>query len=400
MYDLPLILFALIAAVWLIAGARQTILLRALEALPRYDGVGGDPAPKPSVAVVIAARDEAGHIEAAVRSHLAQVGVDLRVLVADDRSTDETPTIVARLAAEDARVEHVRIAELPPGWLGKCHALHTAATRADTDWIIFADADTELTRPDALVRAVRFALDTNADHVCLFPRMPARTRWSRALATAFFLAALDRIAGLNRDRPGAYFGVGAFNMVRAKTYHTLGGHSRLRLEILDDVHVGGMVRSTGGTSRARAAFDAVTTTWGGSVPELISVLEKNMFAATGYRVSMVALATLAFLMFWIPAALGPILALGLGSWAPIMPTAAMLISSAPAAALARRLGFARADGLLTPLVLPVVIYAGLRSTFITIGRGGVRWRETFYPLAELRNDRRARTGNDQRSPVA
>ncbi len=394
MNDLPLIIFALIAAIWLIAAARQSLLLRALETLPELADIKNETIPAPGVAVVIAARDEAGHIEAAVRSHLAQVGVDLRVLVADDRSTDDTPTIVARLAAADARVEHVRIDELPAGWLGKCHALHTAAGRAGADWIVFADADTELSRPDTLARAAAFARESNADHLCLFPRMPARTRWARALATAFFLAALDRIAGLNSDRPGAYFGVGAFNMVRATKYHAVGGHSTLRLEVLDDVHIGGLIRRAGGVSRARAAFDAVTTTWGGTVPELISVLEKNMFAATGYRLWLVALATLAFAALWIPAALGPIVALALGSWTPILPTVATVIASAPAATLAHRLGFSRFEGALAPAVLPAIIYAGLRSTFLTLRRGGVRWRETFYPLADLRNDRRARTGRD------
>ena len=37
-----------------------------------------------------------------------------------------------------------------------------------------------------------------------------------------------------------------------------------------------------------------------------------------------------------------------------------------------------------PFMLPVFFYAMLRSTFLTLRQGGVRWRDTFYPLAQLR----------------
>jgi hypothetical protein len=35
-------------------------------------------------------------------------------------------------------------------------------------------------------------------------------------------------------------------------------------------------------------------------------------------------------------------------------------------------------------MMPVLLYAALNSTFVTLKQGGVRWRDTFYPLSELR----------------
>ena len=43
-----------------------------------------------------------------------------------------------------------------------------------------------------------------------------------------------------------------------------------------------------------------------------------------------------------------------------------------------------------PLMLPAsfgILFAFLRSMIITLRQGGVRWRDTFYPLEELRRRR-------------
>jgi len=39
---------------------------------------------------------------------------------------------------------------------------------------------------------------------------------------------------------------------------------------------------------------------------------------------------------------------------------------------------------LHPISTALFVYTMLRSTFLTLGRGGVVWRGTFYPLEELR----------------
>ena len=106
--------------------------------------------------VVIAARDEAARIEATVRHLLAQTGVEMEVIVVDDRSTDGTGEILRRLAAEDGRVRMERVDVLPDGWLGKCHACHRGANAATGEWILFTDADSWL-RPDLIARALLVA---------------------------------------------------------------------------------------------------------------------------------------------------------------------------------------------------------------------------------------------------
>ena len=59
----------------------------------------------------------------------------------------------------------------------------------------------------------------------------------------------------------------------------------------------------------------------------------------------------------------------------------------PAGVVARRLGWSPLNAIATPFFLPLMFYAILRSTVLTLRQGGIQWRDTFYPLAALRAGR-------------
>jgi glycosyltransferase involved in cell wall biosynthesis len=62
----------------------------------------------PRLTVGMPIRNGAASLEAAVRSVLGQTFRDLEVVISDNASTDATPEICARLAAEDARIRYIR----------------------------------------------------------------------------------------------------------------------------------------------------------------------------------------------------------------------------------------------------------------------------------------------------
>ena len=242
----------------------------------------GVPAGTVRCSVIVAARDEEARLEATVRHLLAQRHVALEVIVVDDRSTDATGNILA--TPEDMRVRPMRVGHLPENWLGKCHACHVGASVATGDWLLFTDADCWL-KPDVIARALRVAARDAADHITLTPGVAAETLGARAYHLAFLGSLANWISGVNRDRSGAYLGIGAFNLVRTPAYRASGGYEALRLTVVDDIKLGLLLQRAGSRTRAFLGGPDVECHWGTTVPHMIKIMEKNYFAAVDFRLA-------------------------------------------------------------------------------------------------------------------
>jgi cellulose synthase/poly-beta-1,6-N-acetylglucosamine synthase-like glycosyltransferase len=329
--------------------------------------------------VIVAARDEELRIEDTVRHLLAQRDVRLEVIVVNDRSTDRTGEILTQLSEHDDRVRTERVHELPAGWLGKCYACHLGAETAKGDWILFTDADCWL-KPDVIARALRVAEREGADHVTLTPGTDAKSLGAQAWHLAFLITLANWFSGVNRDRPKAYLGMGAFNLVRASAYGECGGYEALRLTVLDDVRLGLLLSRAGKRTRGFVGGSDTECHWGTTVRGMIQIMEKNYFAALDFRLAAALAAGLGGMLFWCASIVGPLT----GTAAGVAAGLAMLTLSAPAYVFARRLGWGATSALLTPFVFPVLFYAMLNSAWVTTRQGGVFWRNTFYSLEELR----------------
>jgi len=76
-----------------------------------------------------------------IRSILAQDYQPFEVIAIDDRSTDNTLSILKLLAQADSRLHVIEGENLPVGWLGKPYAMHQALKQARGEWILATDAD-------------------------------------------------------------------------------------------------------------------------------------------------------------------------------------------------------------------------------------------------------------------
>lgn len=81
---------------------------------------------KPSISVLIPARNEERSIRASVQAALRSEDVTLEVIVLDDHSEDRTSEIVRELSS-DSRLRLEFAPDLPPGWCGKQFACLTLA---------------------------------------------------------------------------------------------------------------------------------------------------------------------------------------------------------------------------------------------------------------------------------
>ncbi len=372
------LLFGGVAGVFLAMTGATLWRLRWVRRLPVLENLPEASAPI-RCSVVIAARDEEARIEQTIRHLVAQRGVELQLIVVDDRSKDRTGEILQRLAREDARVQVKRVDVLPEGWLGKCHACHVGASAATGAWILFTDADCWL-KPDVIERALRVAERDGVDHITLASGLAVKSPGLAASHLVFLMGTAEWFSNANRDQPKGQLGFGAFNLVRADAYRRCGGYEALRLTVLDDVKLGLLLRRAGGRTRAFIGGDDVEAHWGTNAVSIIKAMEKNYFAALGYRTWLVAAGTLFMLLLSLLLVLGLISGTVAGFAAALSP----LTLIAPGLILARRLRWPWFSALLLPFMFPVFNYALLNSTFAALRHGGIRWRETFYPLDSLR----------------
>ncbi len=374
------LLLAGAGALWLVAAA---LLLLAALSLRRLPAAGSAPFPKDAfVSVVLAARDEAGRLETTLRQLAAQRGVRLEIVAVDDRSRDETGALLQRLRPVLPQLVPVRVDELPAGWIGKCHALHVGSKLASGEWLLFSDGDIWLT-PDAVARAVAQARAEGVEHLALTPHLqPPQGEGALAYQACLLpLAAAMGVMGflVNRDHPRAFVGVGAFNLITRRLYDAIGGYAALRLEVVDDMKLGALVRRSGARTRLFVGDDDVRCEWGGDVRGLVQALEKNSFAATGYRLGLVIGSTLLFVALYLCGLAGPWL--GAPGALAALGLASLALGGVAHARLHRHSVVA---GALLPLMLPFAWLVLWNSTLVTLRQGGIRWRDTFYPLAELR----------------
>ena len=409
------------AAIFLILCARQVRRLDGKLGLPPAGGAGpsrhagpapavapaGRPEPPtpglPSLSVVIAARDEAAGIEATVGALLEQRYDGLEIIVVDDRSADDTGVILDRLAARaGGRLVVIHNTRLPDGWIGKCHACHLGASRARGTWLLFMDGDVELLRDDLLARIAGLAERERLDHLAVTPD----TRPMSALQSAvmgvfghmFFLGAYAHEIDRDRRRGGA--GIGAFNMVRRSAYERVGGHTLLRMDPGDDFKLGRLLKESGARQRLLDGIGLIRCPWQRGVAGIVRGLEKNFFAGFDYSVAFTAgFALLVLFLYFGPLAAALLMPAGAGraggapEWAgpalaalrlaPILAQAATLLAAA-CVQVGRQGGNPIVQTLLYPAGALILLVALGNSAFRTLRRGGIVWRETFYPLADLR----------------
>ena len=336
----------------------------------------------PKVSVVVAARNEARKIEAALRSLLAQDYPNLEFIVVDDRSTDETGAILDRLANKDPRIYVVHIMDLPKDWLGKNHAQHFGAERATGDLILFTDADVVMER-SVISRAVTYLHREEIDHLAITPhlQMPGLLLGMFGGAFALFFGLYAKPWKARDPKSPRHIGIGAFNLVRAEAYRAIGGHRAIAMRPDDDMKLGKLLKKHGFHQDLVRSDGLITVEWYSSVRELIRGLEKNTFAGVEYNLAIVVASSLAQLVVFVWPFVALILTHGATWWlnlAIVYALAILYIDNAHCHGAKRWhcVGFP-----VTAILFQYIIW---RATLKTLMNNGIDWRGTHYSLKELK----------------
>jgi hypothetical protein len=317
------------AASWFATGAILIALVLLRRHWARLPALASDPAwPAliPSVCLCIPVRDEAVELPAALASWLAQDYPALCILAVDDGSTDGSTALLRSCeAARPDRLRVLRNDHLPPGWLGKNHALDLAAAQPEAqtaDWLLFVDADVQAA-PDLLRRAMAFALAQPTDILALLPAVDAvgpAERLILPLAASAFLVLVPPHQVPNPRHP-AFCGVGGFTLVRRTAYAAVGGHAAAPLEAIDDMMLARRVKAAGFVNRvAKGGPDLHLRMYHG-LGELVRAMRKNAAAVPAWwllPVAVPAALVVGLAPLWLPFAGNPTLAVVLWLLVPAL----------------------------------------------------------------------------------
>lgn len=334
------------------------------------------------VSIIVPACSEEEKIEAGLRSLAAQNYEQLEIIVVNDRSTDRTGEVIDRVRREFPQIRRIDIEELPPGWLGKPHALQRGAEVAIGKYLVFTDADVML-EPTTISRTLTAMNKNGLDHLALVFKNSTGGGLLNALVADIGAGLLWLIKPWRARIQGSRFsvGVGAFNMVRAEVYREIGSHEQIRMQVIDDLFLGKLIKRGGYRQECMDGRGFVDVPWYCSVNELISGLMKNVFSFFNYNLGYMLLGLLALglvvvLPYW-------------GAWYCEGLTRLFFIGTITVRVVGIGVGLISSGVekravfwlLITPFI---VLYIILRATVIALIEGGISWRGSFYPLDQLR----------------
>ncbi len=339
----------------------------------------------PLVSVLIPVRNEANRILAhCVRSVLMQDYERLEVIAVNDRSTDATESILRSVAETDERLHVVNGVEPPAGWLGKPYALQQALEVSHGEWVLTSDADMILEN-EAVRIAVERALAGNYDILTLMPYLETKSFWERVFTSSWVLVLLGAypFAVLNNTKMKFVIAFGGFSLIRRQALERIGAFAAVRPDIIEDVRLAELLKSSGARYHIEHAPNLVRTRMQNNFREIWSFLSRGMFAGVRYSLVLAGLAIFVGYTFAVaPVFVASLCALMLAAGASVewlrLLVPCLIVWATQVFALSfvcKSCDIPVAYAFTTPLGLSLFYTALLTSTVNIMQGKGVAWKE-------------------------
>jgi chlorobactene glucosyltransferase len=264
------------------------------------------PTPPPSngplISVCVPARNEERNIRVCVESIRVQDYPNLEVIVLEDRSTDATSEILRQLAMESDSLlspvkEHIPLgrpslqiihgANLPSGWAGKPHALFQTSKAARGEWLCFIDSDTFLS-PNALSACYAKAIETNADMFTIMTFQILGSFWEKVVMPIVMTALSVGFSPRKANDPKSKDAIanGQFILIKRSVYDAIGGHERVKDQIVEDKAIAEQVKWNGYRLIVSNGDSLAWTRMYTSLPEMWEGWTKNIYLGLSDRPSL------------------------------------------------------------------------------------------------------------------
>ena len=348
------------------------------------------PAGAPLISICIPARNEEHNIRKCVEAVLAQDYPNIEIIVLDDRSTDGTLTQLKEIASRDSRLIPINGSDLPGGWAGKPFALHQASAVARGEWLCYVDADTFL-KPNALSSCYAKAIETKADLFTTMNRQILGSFWEKVVMPLVMTALSVGFSPRKVNDPSRRDAVanGQFIFIKRAIYDAIGGHERVKDQIVEDKAIAEQVKWNGYRLVVADGMQVLSTRMYTSLSTMWEGWTKNIYLGLRDHPAMMLLgafgATLAliaalFLPIW--PVLGILWYLKNGDWLAIAVILQALsiwgVLLYARARVASKMNISAWYALTTPLGAGVFAAMMLTSAWKVLSGQGVTWRGRKY----------------------
>ena len=262
--------------------------------------------PTLELSVIVPARNEQESLPECLESLIGQsetgfeLGKEWELIVIDDRSTDGTKEILAKLGG----IPGVRVMEAPEldlsaqtGFTGKTNACWTGAQAARGELLLFTDADT-IHRPGDLSRARHELEKYDVGMLSYSPQQLTSGFAQRILMPLVFaelaIAYPPQRVNIPEDRTAA--ANGQFLMVRQEDYFAVGGHRAVGRSVLEDVALASLFKRSRRKLRFRYAPDALATRMYRTTAAMLEGWTKNLALLFTTPIPMALIAMLVFVL--------------------------------------------------------------------------------------------------------
>ena len=338
---------------------------------------------KPKVSVIIPIRNEEERLSDCLDSLLNQDYPNLEVILVDDESSDNTPYIAESYRLKDRRIKVLHSERLPEGWVGKNRACHRGYEASKGEVLLFMDADTKI-KPWVISSAVNCLLHEKLDALTLSPRIECRDLWAKIMQPLINLIFRALLAPLTNDQKSRFGYVnGCFFLICRQVYEDVGGHKRVKDQILEDVSFGLLLKSEGFRVRMFRGEDAALTLWSRDLSTLWSGLVREMTPIIiGHRGWALSLSLGAFAIFLLPFLLPIIHLYGepIDFTSPIILSACSMMVILEGVEAQRGLGINPIYSVAPPLASFILVSATIASAYRSVWGGGIDWRGRRYRL--------------------
>lgn len=331
--------------------------------------------PVVTVQVIIPARNEEDCIGRCLESLVQQQGIEYRITLVDDGSTDRTRVIAEGFPG----VQVISATEPNRGVSGKCNALITAAAGGTADWLLFTDADT-WHYPGSLASAVKEAQERAVDLLSYSPEQETGS-WYDTILIPLVYAELARTyptSRVNDPSDPTVAANGQYILVRRAVYERLGGHKAIAEKLLEDVELARLFKESNhkiwfryGAGRVRTRmYRTFAAMWEGWTKNLVMLFRHPLRLAALRMLDFCAIALLV-------AGFGVLVAKGNTAGAAIVGFTALLLYIGFLLRI-QRAHFPWTANLLSFFGLPVFALLLVRSWLHSRVRGAVRWKGREY----------------------